>query len=82
MNLKEALLFPQCMFAHSLRKFSMRDWGIEQKWMSILLPLLLLYNGESETQHSIYKLVLLEYVIISIIIIIIIGAYFFNVFCY
>lgn len=22
----------------------MRDWGIEQKWMSILLPLLLLYN--------------------------------------
>ncbi|XP_008310912.1 transmembrane protein 181 isoform X2 [Cynoglossus semilaevis] len=33
-----------CMFAHSLRKFSMRDWGIEQKWMSFLLPLLLLYN--------------------------------------
>lgn len=33
-----------CMFAHSLRKFSMRDWSIEQKWMSILLPLLLLYN--------------------------------------
>lgn len=24
----------------------MRDWGIEQKWMSILLPLLLLYNGK------------------------------------
>uniref|UniRef100_A0A7N5K2Q4 Transmembrane protein 181 n=3 Tax=Caniformia TaxID=379584 RepID=A0A7N5K2Q4_AILME len=22
----------------------MRDWGMEQKWMSILLPLLLLYN--------------------------------------
>uniref|UniRef100_F7F3K4 Transmembrane protein 181 n=1 Tax=Callithrix jacchus TaxID=9483 RepID=F7F3K4_CALJA len=34
----------QCLFAHSLRKFSMRDWGIEQKWMSVLLPLLLLYN--------------------------------------
>ncbi|XP_057594359.1 transmembrane protein 181 isoform X2 [Hippopotamus amphibius kiboko] len=33
-----------CLFAHSLRKFSMRDWGIEQKWMSVLLPLLLLYN--------------------------------------
>uniref|UniRef100_A0A8C3A108 Transmembrane protein 181 n=1 Tax=Cyclopterus lumpus TaxID=8103 RepID=A0A8C3A108_CYCLU len=33
-----------CLFAHSLRKFSMRDWGIEQKWMSILLPMLLLYN--------------------------------------
>ena len=34
------------MFAHSLRKFSMRDWSIEQKWMSILLPLLLLYDGK------------------------------------
>uniref|UniRef100_A0A8C0D5T6 Transmembrane protein 181 n=1 Tax=Balaenoptera musculus TaxID=9771 RepID=A0A8C0D5T6_BALMU len=33
-----------CLFAHSLRKFSMRDWSIEQKWMSVLLPLLLLYN--------------------------------------
>ncbi|XP_032829254.1 transmembrane protein 181 isoform X1 [Petromyzon marinus] len=33
-----------CLFAHSLRKFSMRDWAIEQKWMAILLPLLLLYN--------------------------------------
>ncbi|XP_041355205.1 transmembrane protein 181-like isoform X2 [Gigantopelta aegis] len=33
-----------CMFAHSLRKFSMRDWSIEQKWMSILLPLLLMYD--------------------------------------
>ncbi|XP_064603964.1 transmembrane protein 181-like [Liolophura sinensis] len=33
-----------CIFAHSLRKFSVRDWSIEQKWMSVLLPLLLLYN--------------------------------------
>ncbi|XP_072178474.1 transmembrane protein 181-like [Diadema setosum] len=33
-----------CLFAHSLRKFSMRDWSIEQKWLSVLLPLLLLYN--------------------------------------
>uniref|UniRef100_A0A8C0VUB3 Transmembrane protein 181 n=1 Tax=Castor canadensis TaxID=51338 RepID=A0A8C0VUB3_CASCN len=33
-----------CLFAHSLRKFSVRDWGTEQKWMSVLLPLLLLYN--------------------------------------
>ncbi|XP_052810740.1 transmembrane protein 181-like isoform X2 [Mya arenaria] len=33
-----------CMFSHSLRKFSMRDWSIEQKWMSVLMPLLLLYN--------------------------------------
>lgn len=35
----------QCLFLHSLRKFSMRDWGIEQKWMAVLLALLLLYNG-------------------------------------
>ncbi|XP_054426149.1 transmembrane protein 181 isoform X3 [Pteronotus mesoamericanus] len=33
-----------CLFAHFLRKFSMRDWGIEHRWMSVLLPLLLLYN--------------------------------------
>ncbi|XP_052740702.1 transmembrane protein 181 isoform X2 [Bicyclus anynana] len=33
-----------CWFAHTLRKFSTQDWAIEQKWLSILLPLLLLYN--------------------------------------
>lgn len=33
-----------CWFAHSLRKFAVHDWSIEQKWMSVLLPLLLLYN--------------------------------------
>ncbi|KAJ8315170.1 hypothetical protein KUTeg_007320 [Tegillarca granosa] len=33
-----------CVFAHSLRKFSIRDWSIEQRWMSLLLPLLLLYD--------------------------------------
>ncbi|RMX54568.1 hypothetical protein pdam_00004582 [Pocillopora damicornis] len=33
-----------CMFAHSLRRFPLREWSIEQKWMSLLLPLLLLYN--------------------------------------
>nr|CAD7443743.1 unnamed protein product [Timema bartmani] len=33
-----------CWFAHSLRRFAMYDWSIEQKWMSLLLPLLLLYN--------------------------------------
>uniref|UniRef100_T1J7Y3 17S U2 SnRNP complex component HTATSF1 n=1 Tax=Strigamia maritima TaxID=126957 RepID=T1J7Y3_STRMM len=34
-----------CWFAHALRKFAIADWSIEQKWMSILLPLLLLYNN-------------------------------------
>lgn len=33
-----------CWFAHSLRHFFFFDWSIEQKWMSVLLPLLLLYN--------------------------------------
>lgn len=33
-----------CWFAHSLRAFPVFDWSIEQKWMSILLPLLLFYN--------------------------------------
>ncbi|XP_075262893.1 transmembrane protein 181-like isoform X2 [Convolutriloba macropyga] len=34
-----------CLFAHSMRKFSIKDWTIEQKWLVILLPLLLLYNN-------------------------------------
>ncbi|XP_063533454.1 transmembrane protein 181 [Cydia strobilella] len=33
-----------CWFAHSLRKYSTHDWAIEQKWLSLLLPMLLLYN--------------------------------------
>lgn len=33
-----------CMFAHSLRNFPLKHWSIEQKWISILLPLLLMYN--------------------------------------
>jgi len=34
-----------CLFTHSLRKFPIQDWCIEQRWMSALLPLLLLYNN-------------------------------------
>uniref|UniRef100_A0A1B0C2U9 Transmembrane protein 181 n=1 Tax=Glossina palpalis gambiensis TaxID=67801 RepID=A0A1B0C2U9_9MUSC len=34
-----------CWFAHSLRKYPIYDWSIEQKWLSVLLPLLLLYNN-------------------------------------
>ncbi|CAN8018046.1 unnamed protein product [Ixodes persulcatus] len=33
-----------CWFAHTLRRFVFRDWSIEQKWMSVLLPCLLLHN--------------------------------------
>ena len=35
----------QCVFAYSLRKFSIQNWSMEQKWMTLLLPLLLLFNG-------------------------------------
>ncbi|XP_018330095.1 transmembrane protein 181 isoform X2 [Agrilus planipennis] len=34
-----------CWFAHTLRKYVVYDWSIEQKWMSVLLPLLMLYNN-------------------------------------
>uniref|UniRef100_A0A182JCN4 Transmembrane protein 181 n=1 Tax=Anopheles atroparvus TaxID=41427 RepID=A0A182JCN4_ANOAO len=34
-----------CWFAHTLRRYPMNDWSIEQKWISILLPLLLLFNN-------------------------------------
>ncbi|KAL9695920.1 hypothetical protein quinque_015205 [Culex quinquefasciatus] len=34
-----------CWFAHTLRKYPIYDWSIEQKWLSVLLPLLLLYNN-------------------------------------
>ncbi|XP_043270978.1 transmembrane protein 181 isoform X2 [Venturia canescens] len=34
-----------CWFGHSLRKYPMQDWSIEQKWVSILLPLLIFYNN-------------------------------------
>ncbi|KAJ8917991.1 hypothetical protein NQ315_011444 [Exocentrus adspersus] len=34
-----------CWFQHTLRKYPMHDWSIEQKWMSILLPWLMAYNN-------------------------------------
>ncbi|XP_012283820.1 transmembrane protein 181 [Orussus abietinus] len=34
-----------CWFGLSLRKYPVHDWSIEQKWISILLPLLILYNN-------------------------------------
>lgn len=34
-----------CWFSHTLRRYIVYDWSIEQKWMSVLLPLLLLYNS-------------------------------------
>lgn len=34
-----------CWFGHSLRKYPLQDWSIEQKWISVLLPLLILYNN-------------------------------------
>lgn len=37
----------QCWFGYNMRRFSIYDWSIEQKWVMILLPLLILYNSES-----------------------------------
>uniref|UniRef100_A0A6P7GXK9 Transmembrane protein 181-like n=1 Tax=Diabrotica virgifera virgifera TaxID=50390 RepID=A0A6P7GXK9_DIAVI len=33
-----------CWYQHTLRKYPMYDWSIEQKWMSILLPMLMAYD--------------------------------------
>ncbi|CAG9836454.1 unnamed protein product [Diabrotica balteata] len=34
-----------CWYQHTLRKYPMYDWSIEQKWMSILLPMLMAYDN-------------------------------------
>ncbi|KAL5282824.1 TMEM181 family protein [Megaselia abdita] len=34
-----------CWYAHTLRKYSIYDWSIEQKWIGLLLPLVLLYDN-------------------------------------
>ncbi|XP_014213991.1 transmembrane protein 181 [Copidosoma floridanum] len=34
-----------CWFGNALRKYPIQDWSIEQKWISVLLPLLILYNN-------------------------------------
>ncbi|XP_065170507.1 transmembrane protein 181 [Atheta coriaria] len=34
-----------CWFAHTLKRYAISDWSIEQKWMSLLLPMLLFYNN-------------------------------------
>ncbi|KAH8346581.1 hypothetical protein KR084_005485 [Drosophila pseudotakahashii] len=34
-----------CWYAHTLRKYPIYDWSIEQRWLSVLLPLLLLYDN-------------------------------------
>jgi len=32
-------------FAHLMRRFYLRNWTVEQKWIAVVLPLLLLCNG-------------------------------------
>ncbi|UYV60779.1 TMEM181 [Cordylochernes scorpioides] len=41
-----------CWLAHTLWPFYVCDWSIEQRWMFILLPLLLLYDGEGDMSSS------------------------------
>lgn len=43
------------IYANSLRRFPFRDWSIEQKWMSILLPLLLLFNDPIFPLHFLVR---------------------------
>nr|ANO39051.1 GCR084 [Schmidtea mediterranea] len=33
------------IYNNSLRKFSIRDWSMEQKWVAVLLPSLVIYNN-------------------------------------
>nr|SVE76910.1 EOG090X03I5 [Daphnia lumholtzi] len=33
-----------CWFFVSMKKYSVVNWSLEQKWMSVLMPLLILYN--------------------------------------
>ena len=44
-----------CIYANSLKKFPFRDWSIEQRWMSMLLPLLLLFNDPIFPLHFLVK---------------------------
>ncbi|GIY94540.1 transmembrane protein 181 [Caerostris extrusa] len=41
---RELRCFNSCWFAYSFEIFFFFDWSIEQKWISVLLPLLVLYN--------------------------------------
>ncbi|KAF2350174.1 hypothetical protein FHG87_019072, partial [Trinorchestia longiramus] len=34
-----------CWMGHSLRRYPVSDWSLEQQWVSILLPMLILYNS-------------------------------------
>lgn len=49
-------LFFQCWFGNSLRKYPVQDWSIEQKWISVLLPLLMLYNSQLSLELSSFLL--------------------------
>ena len=34
-----------CWFVQVMKKFAFRDWCLEQRFMALLLPLILLYNN-------------------------------------
>lgn len=40
------MIFVQIWFFQRLKLYSIRHWALEQKWMAVLLPLLLLYDSE------------------------------------
>jgi len=37
----------QCLFTKSMRRFSILDWSLEQRWMVFLLAFLVFYNGNN-----------------------------------
>ncbi|XP_065208104.1 transmembrane protein 181-like [Planococcus citri] len=45
--------FATLWFGNSLRKYAISDWAYEQKWLMILLPLLLLYDGPTYSMTTI-----------------------------
>jgi hypothetical protein len=40
------LFFFKCLFTKSMRRFSILDWSLEQRWMVFLLIFLVFYNGK------------------------------------
>lgn len=48
----------QCWFTHSLHRYSITEWSMEQKWIAVLLPLLVLHDSKCERCHSDEKLII------------------------
>ena len=65
-NFKLSRFFLQCWFFFCMKKYSVVHWSLEQKWMSILMPLLILYNGIIIRQYALVKPSLTWHVLICL----------------